>query len=555
MQDSARQMQVKFKTQVQEWDDTLLRGRDPEALKKYSQAFQEDEKAVANMAEALKRDAPDQRIRAVAEEFAQAHAAMGNRYASALGAFIRAKGLNAPDVDKMVKGQDRAPTALVDKIVDLLHERLSAARTAQRQALAAQFWAVSIALLLAFGGIGAGSALTIRTLSRTLRQTVSELTQAATQTASAASQVSSSSQSLAQGSSEQAASLEETSASSEEISSMARKNSENSRDAAGLVTQSQQKFLQTNQSLDLMVAAMSEIDTQSGKISKIIKVIDEIAFQTNILALNAAVEAARAGEAGMGFAVVADEVRNLAQRSAQAARDTASLIEESIVKSKDGKAKVDQVAAAIHAISEDSARVKTLVDEVNLGSEQQVSGIEQIGKAIIQMEQVTQSTAANAEESAAAAEELSTQARAINLVVLRLRSMVDGDNHTSVHDQIELALASHAAWKKRLYAAIETGSSEIPVATVQQDNQCAFGKWLSGPTIGRTEKQSAGYPKCRELHSRFHIAAGNVLSAALAGKKDEASRAIGPGSEFAEVSAALTSALLAWDAESIAAHV
>ena len=162
---------------------------------------------------------------------------------------------------------------------------------------------------------------------------------------------------------------------------------------------------------------MGEINTQSGKISKIIKVIDEIAFQTNILALNAAVEAARAGEAGMGFAVVADEVRNLAQRCAQAARDTAALIEESIAKSNDGKVKVDEVADAIRAITEESAKVKTLVDEVNLGSQEQARGIEQIGKAITQMEQVTQTTAASAEESAAAAEELNAQSETLKDIV------------------------------------------------------------------------------------------------------------------------------------------
>ena len=140
---------------------------------------------------------------------------------------------------------------------------------------------------------------------------------------------------------------------------------------------------------------MGDIKASSDKVAKIIKVIDEIAFQTNILALNAAVEAARAGEAGMGFAVVADEVRNLAQRCAQAAKDTAALIEESIVKSNDGKTKVDQVAVAIRAITEESAKVKTLVDEVSLGSQEQTRGIEQVAKALTQMEQVTQQSAAN----------------------------------------------------------------------------------------------------------------------------------------------------------------
>ncbi len=290
----------------------------------------------------------------------------------------------------------------------------------------AQFWCWS---LLGFAVL-AGSLLAFlitKSINGVLRRAIGELSEGAGQVASAAGQVASSSQSLAQGSSEQAASLEETSASSEEINSMARKNTDNSRTAADLVTQSQQKYVQTNQSLDQMVVAMADINTQSDKIAKIIKVIDEIAFQTNILALNAAVEAARAGEAGMGFAVVADEVRNLAQRCAQAAKDTAELIEESIAKSKDGRVKVDQVATAIRTITEESSKVKTLVDEVNLGSEEQARGIEQIAKAITQMEQVTQKTAANAEESASAAEELTAQSETLKDVVARLTAMVGGE--------------------------------------------------------------------------------------------------------------------------------
>ncbi len=266
----------------------------------------------------------------------------------------------------------------------------------------------------------------VRSISAELRRIASELGEGAEQSVSAAGQVSAASQSLAQGSSEQAASLEETSASTEEINSMARRNTENSRTAAEVVTKSQEKFTEANRSLDLTVTAMTDINAQSGKISKIIKVIDEIAFQTNILALNAAVEAARAGEAGMGFAVVADEVRNLAQRCAQAAKDTSELIEESITKSNDGKVKVDEVASAIRVITEESSKIKTLVDEVNLGSQEQARGIEQIGKAITQMEQVTQKTAANAEESAAAAEELNAQSETLKGVVERLNAMVGG---------------------------------------------------------------------------------------------------------------------------------
>ena len=154
--------------------------------------------------------------------------------------------------------------------------------------------------------------------------------------------------------------------------------------------------------------------------------IDEIAFQTNILALNAAVEAARAGEAGMGFAVVADEVRNLAKRSAQAARDTAGLIEESIAKAADGRAKVDQVALAIQALAQDAGSLKTLVDEVNQASQEQSHGINQIGSAITQMDQVTQSTAASAQQNAATAEDLNAQSQELRALVGRLGAMVGG---------------------------------------------------------------------------------------------------------------------------------
>jgi methyl-accepting chemotaxis protein/methyl-accepting chemotaxis protein-1 (serine sensor receptor) len=175
-----------------------------------------------------------------------------------------------------------------------------------------------------------------------------------------------------------------------------------------------------------MVGSMTAIKESSNKVAKIIKTIDEIAFQTNILALNAAVEAARAGEAGMGFAVVADEVRSLAQRSAQAAKDTAGLIEESIARSQEGAGNVEEVATAITAITASVAKVKGIVDEVREASQQQTQGIDQVSQAISQMEKVTQTTAATAEESAAASEELNAQAETTMAEVQRLDDMVIG---------------------------------------------------------------------------------------------------------------------------------
>ncbi len=284
---------------------------------------------------------------------------------------------------------------------------------------------ISIIMMCVSLVLGCALIYLARSISKTLRDSIAELGDGADQVAGAASMVSSSSQSLAQGASEQAASLQETAASSEEINSMARKNTDNSRSTAELLAQSQEKVTLANRHLSDMVVSMNEITESSGKISKIIKVIDEIAFQTNILALNAAVEAARAGEAGMGFAVVADEVRSLAQRSAQAAKDTATLIEDSIAKSSEGKGKVDQVASAIRAVTEDSARVKIMVDEVSFGSEEQSRGIDKIGSSITQMKQVTQTTAASAEQAAAAAQQLSAQSETMKDVVSRLQSMVD----------------------------------------------------------------------------------------------------------------------------------
>jgi methyl-accepting chemotaxis protein/methyl-accepting chemotaxis protein-1 (serine sensor receptor) len=207
----------------------------------------------------------------------------------------------------------------------LLHELSRCATTVRNR--------TEDSLLLGTFGIAYGVR---RAIVPNLRRVASDMSTGAGQVLSAASQVSSSAQSLSQGATEQAASLEETSASMEEMASMTRKNAETATQAATLVTSASRQVIDSNAALGQMVGSIAAIKESSNKVAKIIKTIDEIAFQTNILALNAAVEAARAGEAGMGFAVVADEVRNLAQRSAQASKDTAELIEESIARSQEG---------------------------------------------------------------------------------------------------------------------------------------------------------------------------------------------------------------------------
>ncbi len=293
-------------------------------------------------------------------------------------------------------------------------------------------WVAYIFLLAALA-IAPFVLLMVTRTTRQLRGVAAGLAEGAEQITSASSQVASSSQTLAQGASEQAASLEETASSSEEITSMTRKNAENSQAAAGVMAEVDQRVAEGNRTLEEMVQSMLEITGSSDKISKIIKVIDEIAFQTNILALNAAVEAARAGEAGMGFAVVADEVRSLAQRSAQAAKDTGALIAESIAKSNEGSTRLEHVSKVIRAITESAAKVKTLVDEVNLGSQEQARGIEEISKSIAQMDRVTQGNAASAEQSASASEEMSAQAEALQNIARELRTLVGGgDDHAPI---------------------------------------------------------------------------------------------------------------------------
>jgi len=267
----------------------------------------------------------------------------------------------------------------------------------------------------------------IRNSNQVLTAVANALDEGSDQVASAAAQVSSSSQSLAEGASEQAASLEETSSSLEEMASMTRRNAENAQKANDLAKQARTAADKGASDMQLMNAAMEAIKISSDDIAKIIKTIDEIAFQTNILALNAAVEAARAGEAGMGFAVVADEVRNLAQRSAQAAKETAGKIEGAITKTAQGVDISKQVAETLLEIATKARQVDELVSEVAGASREQTQGITQVNIAVGQMDKVTQSNAANAEESAAAAEELNAQAVTMKDSVADLLQLVGGE--------------------------------------------------------------------------------------------------------------------------------
>jgi methyl-accepting chemotaxis protein len=291
-----------------------------------------------------------------------------------------------------------------------------------------------------------------RSITAPVNMVVAGLTEGSDQVASASSQVSAASQSLAEGSSEQASAIEETSASIEELSSMTAQNAENANQANTLMAETSRVVNEANGSMQELTGAMKEITTGSEDMAKIIKTIDEIAFQTNLLALNAAVEAARAGEAGAGFAVVADEVRNLAMRSAESAKSTANLIDDSIKRIKNGSEIVVRTNEAFDKVLNGAKKVGELVGEIAAASSEQAQGISQIGKAISEMDKVVQSNAANAEESASASEELSAQAMQMKDFVGEMITVVRGSsagNRSSAAQRMEMGHSEKPALPAR----------------------------------------------------------------------------------------------------------
>jgi hypothetical protein len=403
---------------VQLTTQRLVRDRDPDAIEKLMQSEQSS------------RQTAEKRITQGGAEAARVEEA-----------FRKLDQTNRRVVETLLRGENAmAQQMLIEEsnpaFDALLHEILEAAReqakqsqerlreTAEQSALAQR--AVVALSIIGVGVLTAFAAFMVRRVNRSLNRATFELSESANQMASASAQVSDSSTALAQGAAEQAASLEETSASTEEISSITRKNADNSKAAACIMDEAARVVDDANQKLELMVVSMSEIRGSGEKISKIIRVIEEIAFQTNILALNAAVEAARAGESGMGFAVVADEVRSLAQRCARAAQDTTSLIEESIRSAGVGASRVDTVVQSVDCLIKNTRKAKTLVDEVNHATQEQARGMESIAGTVVQMEKVTQQNAASAEQSAAASEQLRAQAESLRGVVAELHTLIRG---------------------------------------------------------------------------------------------------------------------------------
>jgi methyl-accepting chemotaxis protein len=286
-----------------------------------------------------------------------------------------------------------------------------------------------------------------RTIVGSLNRIIGDLSEGAERLAEASSRVSSANQTLAAGSSQQAASIEETSSSIEEMASMTKQNADNAAHANSLMADTGVVVVEANHSMEELKGSMGEISAASEETAKIVKTIDEIAFQTNLLALNAAVEAARAGEAGAGFAVVADEVRNLAIRAADAAKNTASLIEGTVKKVKNGTGIVARTNEAFMKVATGSKKAGELVSEITAASQEQAQGIQQINKAVTEMDKVVQQNAATAEESNSAGEEMNAQAEHINGVIGELIALVGGrgERHRAVAESSFHRLATNGS--------------------------------------------------------------------------------------------------------------
>ncbi|MCP4352931.1 MAG: hypothetical protein GY795_46365 [Desulfobacterales bacterium] len=251
------------------------------------------------------------------------------------------------------------------------------------------------------------------------------------QTMAASRQILYTCQSLSEGTSEQAASVEETSSSMEQMASMTRQNAKNAAQADNLMKEAGQAIERANRSMNELTGSMDEISKASQETSRIVKTIDEIAFQTNLLALNAAVEAARAGEAGAGFAVVADEVRNLAMRSAEAARNTSALIEDTVKKIEKGSELVIRANDAFSEVAVSASKVGELVGDISVASDEQARGIEQVNKGTVEMDKATQENAANAEELVAVSEQMNGQAERMKEFIDQLAVMSGGSMEES----------------------------------------------------------------------------------------------------------------------------
>jgi methyl-accepting chemotaxis protein len=455
--DAVQTLLSAFKTQIQEWKNTLLRGKDEAERAKYWQAFQDSERRVTQQVAKLGADLPTGKQRDLIEQFGRAHAQMGQDFRKGYEQFVAA-GFEASVGDLAVKGKDRAPSELLaelnEQIVAATHESVAAAEASSKRATLLSLIAmvlgsgaaivagvlvsrsivrplgraVEVAQTVAAGDLRTRIEVTsndetgqllraLKDMNASLKQIVSKVRSGAETITVASDEIATGNMDLSSRTEQQAGALEETASAIEELTSTVKQNADNARQANQLAISACDVAVKGGDVVERAVTTMASISESSKQIVDIIGVIDGIAFQTNILALNAAVEAARAGEQGRGFAVVASEVRNLAQRSANAAKEIKALIGDSVERVEAGSALVNETGSTMTEIVASVKRVMDIMGEISAASAEQGAGIEQINIAVTEMDTTTQQNAALVEEAAAAAQALREQTVALNEVV------------------------------------------------------------------------------------------------------------------------------------------
>lgn len=355
------------------------------------------------------------------DSFVKSAATVRESLTKFLGSIEQSQKLYENEAEKL-KALNNSGREIVEKANALLTQASESIASQKASALKLIVGIVVLALLF-FWFLSVGI---VRSITRPIRHVIDGLSEAAEQVDAASGQVSTASQELADGASQQAAAIEQTSSSLEQMYSMTRLNAENATHANQLMAEAKRVITQANGSMEQLTSSMGEISKASERTQKIVKTIDEIAFQTNLLALNAAVEAARAGEAGAGFAVVADEVRNLATRAAEAARNTATMIEETVKTIKEGADIVEKTNGEFSQVSVSASKVGELVGGIAAASQEQATGIEQINRAVAEVDKVIQRNSASAEESSSASMEMTARAGHMKGYVGQLASLVGG---------------------------------------------------------------------------------------------------------------------------------
>jgi methyl-accepting chemotaxis protein-1 (serine sensor receptor) len=453
--DLARGTRVAFLGQVQAWKNLLIRGSNPEKFEQYGKEFFEREAVADSTVRVLATTAVDTAVRAIAVRFTTAHKELGESYRAAMKTFGESGGKDVAAADKAVAGKDRAPSALLDSAVTIVkasQEEFGVRVARQRLTILVSVSAVLLGMIpLVILMVRSGITRPIARVGEVVAQAaegdlrgrvnatsqdeigalaarfdsfldhvskaVSGITQTTFTVSAASQQLSGVAEQLSGAAQTQASSLEETAASMEEITSTVKQNAENASQANRLATTARDVAQKGGEIVGDTVSAMGEINSSSRKISEIITTIDEIAFETNLLPLCGPVEAARAGAQGRGFAVVAAEVRSLAARSASAAKEIKSLIHESSQKVEDGSQLVNSSGTSLGEIVNSVKRVSDIVAEIAAASREQSVGIEEVNRAVMQMDQVTQQNAAQTEELSATASTLAQQARDLESLV------------------------------------------------------------------------------------------------------------------------------------------